>query len=204
MPVGRKILFFGGSFDPPHIGHLILPRDVMETFGFQKVIFIPTYISPFKAKRGHRAAPFERLEMVRLAVEDTSYYDVESYEIYKGGISYTFDTVQFLRRKYNLKRVYWLMGDDTFLSFDKWFRWRELLNFFTPVVAVRTSDPDGIKNYAKTALGLEEGEFLLYRGRRLEVSSTEIRNRLRKGLDVRFMVPEKVLRFIEERGIYTD
>ncbi len=200
----REILFFGGSFDPPHIGHLILPRDVMEAFGFQRVVFIPAYISPFKAKRGHRAAPPDRLEMVKLAVEGTSYYGVEPYEILKGSISYTFETAVYLRKKYNLGRIYWLMGDDTFLSFHKWFRWRELLNFLIPVVVLRVSDPEGVRDYAKNVLGLKKGNFLLHGGRRLEISSTEIRNRLRKGLDVKFMVPERVLRFIEKRGIYTD
>ena len=197
-----KLLFYGGSFDPPHVGHLILPRDVMEHFGFDRVIYIPAYISPFKAKVGHRASARDRVEMVRLAIEGVPYYGLETYEVEKGGVSYTYDTARYLMEKYNLPKVYWLMGDDTFLSFHKWHRWRELLKLLTPVVMVRNSTEGGIKTYAKNTLGLEEGEFLTFGVRRLEISSTEVRNRIKTGKDVRFMVPERVLKYVEEKKLY--
>ncbi len=194
-----QILFFGGSFDPPHIGHLILPRDVMEHFGFEKVIFIPAYISPFKAKRGHRAPAEDRLKMLQLVVEEVPYYGIEPYEILKGGVSYTYETALYLREKYNLQKVHWLMGDDTFWNFDRWFRFGELKELIIPVVVLRNHQPGDIRERA-FQMGLKD--FLLYPSRRIEISSTEIRERLREGKDVRFMVPEKVYSYIRKRKLY--
>ncbi|NPB04905.1 MAG: nicotinate (nicotinamide) nucleotide adenylyltransferase [Aquificae bacterium] len=194
-----SILFFGGSFDPPHVGHLVLPRDAMERFGFEKVVFIPAYTSPFKAKEGHRASALERLEMVKLATEGVPYYSVEPYEVLKGGISYTYDTVRYLKEAYGLDRVYWLMGDDAFWSLDRWYRWRELLKDLTPVVMVRRHAPEEVKRRA-AQMGIED--YLLFSSRRMEVSSTEIRERLKEGKDARFLVPDRVLEYIEKKGLY--
>ena len=194
------LLFYGGSFDPPHIGHLILPRDVMEFFGYRKVVFIPAYISPFKAKLGHRASAEDRLKMLELALKGIPYYEIEPYEVLKRGISYTYETVQYLRRKHNLEKVHWLMGDDTFLNFHKWHRWRELLHYLEPVVMLRRSVFSEVESYAKTVLGLNS--VRTYKGRRLEISSTEIRKRIKQGLDIRFLVPYGVYLYIKERKLY--
>ena len=196
------LLFFGGSFDPVHIGHLILARDVREYFGYERVIFIPAYISPFKVRKGHRAPAGDRVEMLKLALKGVPYFDIETYEVEKGGVSYTLHTVAYLRAKYGLEKVHWLMGDDTFLQFHKWYRWEELLNYLTPVVVLRNSTPEMVLEYAKSTLGLERGKLRLYTGRRLEISSTEIRNRVREGKDIRYMVPEEVEAYIKEKGLY--
>jgi len=193
------LLFFGGSFDPPHIGHLILPRDVMEYFNFQKVIFIPAYISPFKAKEGHRASAEHRLKMVQIALKDVPYYGIETYEIHQKGVSYTYLTAQYLKRKYNLKKVHWLMGDDTFAAFDKWKNFERLKELITPVVMVRNYSPAEIKALAKK---FQLEDFLLFSSRRLDISSTEIRERLRKGKDIRFFVPDGVYEYIKQNKLY--
>jgi len=193
------LLFFGGSFDPPHLGHLILPRDVMEYFNFQKVIFIPAYISPFKAKEGHRASAEHRLNMVRIALNKVPYYDIETYEIQQRGVSYTYLTAEYLKRKYNLKKVHWLMGDDTFAAFDKWKNFERLKELIIPVVMVRNYSPTEIETLAKK---FQLEEYLLFSSRRLEISSTEIRNRLRNGKDIRFFVPEGVYEYIKQNGLY--
>lgn len=195
-------LFFGGSFDPVHIGHLILARDVREYFGYERVFFIPAYISPFKAKTGHRAPAKDRVEMLKLALKGIPYFDIETYEVEKGGVSYTLHTVDYLRSKYRLEKVHWLMGDDTFLQFHKWYRWKELLNYLTPVVVLRNSSPERVTEYAKNTLGLDRNIFRLYTGRRLEISSTEIRNRVRNRKDIKYMVPEEVEAYIKKKGLY--
>ena len=92
------------------------------------------------------------------------------------------------------------MGDDTFKGLNKWFRFEELKKLITPVVMVRTLKPQEVKNLAEV---FQLKEFLLFSTRRLEISSTEIRNRLREGKDVRFMVPDKVYNYIRERGLYS-
>ena len=162
---------------------------------------VPAYISPFKVNQGHRAPAEERLKMLELAIEGVPYYGIETFEIDRKRVSYTYLTVEYLREKYDLKRVYWLMGDDTFKGFNKWFRFEELRKLITPVVMVRTLKPKEVKNLAEI---FQLKEFLLFSARRLEISSTEIRNRLREGKDVRFMVPDKVYNYIRERGLYSD
>lgn len=193
------LLFFGGSFDPVHIGHLILARDVREYFGYRKVIFIPTYISPFKIEEGHHAPAEDRLKMLRLALDNIPYFGIETYEIRKKEVSYTYNTVRYLLEKYNLQKVDWLMGDDTFFGLNKWFRWRELLKLMNPVVVLRNSTPEEVKKFAEE-LGLEN--LKLYTARRIEVSSTEIRNRVKEGKDIKFLVPESVEEYIKQKELY--
>jgi len=196
------LLFFGGSFDPIHIGHLILARDVREFFSYQKVVFIPAYISPLKVRKGHSAPPEDRLNMLLLAIRGVKYFSIEPYELERKDVSYTLYTVKYLRAKYGLKKVHWLMGDDTFLQFHKWFKWKELLNYLLPVVVLRNSSPDTVVEYATKVLGLEGEDFRLYTSRRIEISSTEIRNRLKEGKDIRYMVPEEVEAYIREKNLY--
>jgi len=196
-----KPLFYGGSFDPPHAGHLILPRDAMERFNFDKVVFIPAYLSPFKTKRGHRASPSDRLRMLELATEGVDYYSIDPYEIKKGGVSYTYDTVRYLKERYDLKKVPWLMGDDAFLSLKRWHRWRELTKLITPVVMLRNATAEEVLRFARE-VGTDD--LLLLNSRRLDLSSTEIRERIKRGLDARYMVPDRVWEYIRERGLYKD
>ena len=196
------LLFFGGSFDPVHIGHLILARDVKESFNYQKVIFIPTYISPFKVKQGHRASPQDRVQMLKLAFQGVPYFGIETYEVERKTVSYTYNTVLYLKKRYKLEKVHWLMGDDTFLNFHRWYRWKELLNFLLPIVVLRHSTPKKVLSYAQETLGLTKENFKLYTGRRLDISSTEIRERLEEGKDIKFLVPEKVEEYIKERKLY--
>jgi nicotinate-nucleotide adenylyltransferase len=193
------LLFFGGSFDPVHIGHLILARDVREYFGYRKVIFIPAYISPFKIEERHRASAEDRLKMLRLALDNIPYFGIETYEIRKKEVSYTYNTVRYLLEEYDLQKVDWLMGDDTFFGLNKWFRWRELLKLMNPVVVLRNSTPEEVKKFAEE-LGLEN--LKLYTARRIEVSSTEIRNRVKEGKDIKFLVPESVEEYIKQKELY--
>ena len=196
------LLFFGGSFDPVHIGHLILARDVKENFNYEKVIFIPTYISPFKVKKGHSASPQDRVQMLKLSFQGVPYFGIETYEVERKTVSYTYNTVLYLRKRYKLEKVHWLMGDDTFLNFHRWYRWKELLSFLFPVVVLRHSIPEKVLSYAQETLGLTKENFKLYTGRRLEISSTEIRERLKGGKDIKFLVPEKVEEYIKEKKLY--
>ena len=179
-----------------------MARDVKETFDYEKVILIPTYISPFKVKRGHSAPPEDRIKMLRLAIQGLNYFDIDTYEVERKKISYTIYTVFYLRSKYGLKFIHWLMGDDTFLNFHKWFGWKKLLNLIIPVVVVRTSTPEEILKYAREILGLSPKRLRIYSSRRIEISSTEIRNRIRNGKDIRYLVPEEVEAYIKEKGLY--
>ena len=198
-----QFLFFGGSFDPVHLGHLLIAKDVKEKLNFNYVVFIPAYISPFKKDRKITHS-YHRLKMLELATENIPYFLIEDWEIKRKEISYTYHTVIYLKEKYCLERVYWLMGDDTFLGLHKWFNIKALFEEgFTPVVVLRKeSDFDSLKKYAKEYLQKPLEELLFVKVRKIEISSTEIRNRIKEGKDITFLLPEKVEEYILKNQLY--
>ncbi len=195
------IIIFGGSFDPVHIGHLILARDVLEHFGADRLIFVPARLSPFKER--HSAPAEDRLRMLRLAVESEDGFLVDDIELKREGRSYTVDTLKALSSKYS-DRLFFLMGTDTFLSFHRWKSPHEILKLAGLIVMNRGNEMCRVTEYAREFLpGAEVGrDILLYEGRRIEISSTEIRERLKKGLSVRYMVPEGVYEYILRKKLY--
>jgi len=195
------ILVFGGSFDPPHVGHVILARDAKETLGAKKVLFVPAYRAPLK--EGHQASPQDRLKMVKLAVEGKDGFAVEDYEVKKGGTSYTVDTLTYLKQKFK-EPLYLLVGSDTFLRFHLWKEPHKVLELAVPVIAEREGKLEEVRKYVKEHFPhLKEGkDFILLEGRRIDLSSTEIRNRVREGKSVYAMVPEAVEKYIRERNLY--
>ena len=190
-----RIGVFGGTFDPPHVGHLLLASDAREALRLDRLIFIPTGAQPFKIDTPPGASPRDRLEMVRLAVADDAYYTVEDTEINRKGLSYTVDTLEHLAGKNLGAQLFLLVGEDALAGFDQWRnpgRIRELAT----VAAMRRGGPD------RQAIDAKTPDVLTVSTRRVDVSSTEIRERLREGKSIKGFVPESVERFIEARGLY--
>jgi nicotinate-nucleotide adenylyltransferase len=185
---------FGGTFDPPHVGHLLLAADARDALKLDRLIFVPAGAQPFKIDTPAVASPRDRLEMVRLAVADDANYTVDDAEIDRKGLSYTVDTLEHLSEKYAGGRLFLLLGEDAVASFDQWRapdRIRELAN----IAVMRRGRPDGANR------ALAPG-VLEVSARRVDVSSTEIRARLRAGKSIKGFVPESVERFIDARGLY--
>ncbi|RMG99695.1 MAG: nicotinate (nicotinamide) nucleotide adenylyltransferase [Aquificota bacterium] len=195
------ILFFGGSFDPVHVGHLIVARDVLEGLGALKVVFVPAYQAPLKEP--HRASPQDRLNMLRLALQGQEGFEVSTVEIQRGGISYTVDTARELYKSLK-ERPTFLVGADSFLSLHMWKEPVELLKLARFVVIDREGKQKEVLSYVKERFPwLKEGEdYTLLSVRRIDVSSTEIRRRLAQGKSVRWLLPEKVEDYILQRGLY--
>ncbi len=195
------VILFGGSFDPVHIGHLLVARDAKERTEADKVIFIPAYLSPLKTS--HSAPPEDRLNMLKLAVEGEEGFEVEDYEIRKGGTSYTVDTLLYMRTKLR-EKPFFLMGADTFLRFHRWREPEKVLSLCKPLVVDRDGKLEKVRSYISEKfprLEVNEDIFFL-RVRRVDISATEIRERIKKGKSIRYLVPDKVLEYIEERGLY--
>jgi nicotinate-nucleotide adenylyltransferase len=197
------VIVFGGSFDPVHVGHLILARDVKEHFGASRLIFVPAALSPFKDR--HSASAEDRLNMLRLAVEQEEGFSVEDLELRRGGRSYTVDTLEELSKNIP-EKLYFLMGMDSFLSFHRWKRYRQILRLVGLIVMDREGSIGVLEEYVANHLpeAVLGQNLFLFKGRRIDVSSTEIRDRLRRGLSVRYLVPEAVYRYILDRGLYRD
>jgi nicotinate-nucleotide adenylyltransferase len=190
-----RIGVFGGTFDPPHIGHLLLASDAREALRLDILIFVPAATQPFKIHAPAIASPQDRLEMVRLAVADDANYTVDDTEIGRKGLSFTVDTLEHLAAKYPGAELFLLLGEDTLAGFDQW-RNPERIRELATLAVMGRSDPDG-SPAAEIVAGVKAVS-----ARRIDGSSTEIRERLRAGKSIKGFVPESVEQFIEARGLY--
>lgn len=190
-----KIGIFGGSFDPIHIGHLIVAQTSIEKCGLDKVVFVPAKVSPFKVDRKSFFSDFDRLEMVRLAVEDNPKFEVSDFEISSNGISYTYITVEYFSEVYSGSDLFLIVGGDSFETFHKWKNYEKILDKVMLIVYPRGDlvFPRELESYRDKVLLLEVPK--------IGISSTEIRNRLEKGEEIRYFLPCKVYDYILRKGI---
>jgi nicotinate-nucleotide adenylyltransferase len=190
-----RIGVFGGTFDPPHIGHLLLAADARDALQLDRLVFVPAGTQPFKAHAPPVASGQDRLEMVRLAVADDANYAVDDAEISRAGLSYTVDTLEHLSERYKHAKLFLLLGEDALSGFPKWRSPQRIRELASLAVMTRA----GAAGEATKEVG--EG-VLTVSTRRIDVSSTEIRDRLKKGKTIKGFVPEGVERFIDARGLY--
>jgi nicotinate-nucleotide adenylyltransferase len=190
-----RIGVFGGTFDPPHIGHLILAADAFDALRLDRLIFVPAAAQPFKVETPAVASPADRLEMIRLAVGEDSRYQVEDTEIRRGGLSYTVDTLEEIAGKNAGAELFLLIGQDTLAGFGGWKEHARVRQLAT--LAVMQRDGAGDAGDRSGSGGIVEIST-----RRIDVSSTEIRKRLASGKSIKGFVPESVERFIIAGRLY--
>ncbi|MFP4145434.1 MAG: nicotinate (nicotinamide) nucleotide adenylyltransferase [Phycisphaeraceae bacterium] len=202
----RKIIVFGGSFDPPHRAHVELPERVRRQVGGDVVAYIPAGRAPHKLHKEQTPAG-HRLAMLRLAIEDADHAIVLSHEIERartGRPSYTVETLAWLREQVHPEATLRLLiGADQVRIFDQWYEAERVEELAEPLVVVRP--PDTAESLLATLAEGQEREK--WRGRLVEVpavdvSSTELRRRLAEGEPVAGMIPREVLRYIREHGLY--
>ncbi|MBA4407730.1 nicotinate (nicotinamide) nucleotide adenylyltransferase [bacterium] len=188
-PVG----ILGGSFDPIHIGHLITSYEVLQRRNLSKIIFVPCKISPHKIDQ-KITEDFHRLNMIRLAIEDFPSFEVCDFEIRKGDISYTYDTLVELKKNYSEMEL--IIGFDNLVAFDKWKRPDDIFQLAKVVVMKRAIDffPTTRNKYYDSAIMLDTTL--------VDISSTEIRERAKKKLPLDYLVPIKVKEYITQNGLY--
>lgn len=196
----EKVAIYGGSFDPPHKGHRMLAENLARACGVQRVLIIPTAMSPFKSTSG--ASCVDRLEMCKLAFSG-ELFEVSDIEINRGGKSYTIDTVNAVKERYPDSRLYLFMGDDMFLSFDKWYRHKEIARACKLVAACRTENLGELENmklFSRDVLGLGADDVIFCENVPVEISSTTIRQNIGKGcFDY---LDDAVVRYIKDKGLY--
>lgn len=184
----QKIGIYGGTFDPVHHGHLILAREALEKFSLEKVIFIPAGTSP------HKQTPFVsgdvRLEMLRAAIEGEEQFEVDDTELRRPAPSYTIETVEYLRENYPAAQLFLMIGDDNLATLPTWRRFDDLQQIVTFVVLRRAEAP-------------VDHQYLSIK-RQLEISATEIRDRIAAGRSIRYFVPEAVREIIRTRRLYQE
>ena len=188
----RRIGLFGGSFDPIHNGHILTSLSIKEKRDLEKIIFVPCHISPHKLEGGH-SSPEHRMNLVKLAILNIPYFEVSDYEIQKGDVSYSIDTVRHFKKFYD--HVDLIIGYDNLLVFDKWKDPDELVKLVNLVVLRRETDPVENQNrFFEYAIFMETPL--------VPISSTEIRELIRQSQRVDLLVPDKVLSYIKENLLY--
>ena len=192
-----KTCIFGGTFDPPHIGHLLIAQTIIESESFERLIFVPANISP--AKKGKViSSTKKRLDMLNMALIGNDNFEISDFEINKGDISYTIDTINEFAQNRNLEKkdLYFLMGSDTLREFHKWKDPKKIMNLCNIIVAIRPGfTPSDIPQWI-----LDEVHFANIP--QFEISSTNIRGRWRDGKTIRYMVPKDVWKYINKNGLY--
>ena len=200
----ERLAIMGGTFDPIHMGHLRMAYAVQQQLAFDKVVFLPSYIPPHKQTRSDFASWEDRLAMVQLAVQNYADFVVSSLEFDRGGISYTYDTVNFLQELWPDAEIYLIIGEDSLTQLFTWYRVQDLLRLVHFVAAERPGyeGEEGVARLTK-AYGSWAAEKIIHAEvPETAISSTEIRKRLREGKPVRGMVPMAVEQYIYERGLY--
>ncbi len=179
---------FGGNFNPVHTGHLILASDALNLLFLEEVLFVPAWKSPFK--NDIDSVTFkDRYNMLKAATSNKSCFEVLDIEARRKGISYTYHTLKELLKKE--KKLCLLIGEDQATDFRKWYKWKEILKMVDVFVFNRSKKK---KKYQKGLKTLNS--------RIIEISSTEIRNKIKKGEPVDYLLPEEVLNYIKEHKLY--
>ena len=190
-----KICLFGGTFDPPHIGHLLLAQTIFEEESFDKVLFIPAYQPPHKSN----ISPVEdRLNMLKLAIKENPNFEISEIELKRRGVSYTIDTIKALKNelKISTERCYYLMGSDTLLDFHSWKKPRKILNECRVIVAIRPGfRPSDLDPWILHKIHFSNIP-------RFEISSSNIRSRWIKNKTIRYMVTLPVWEYINKHKLY--
>lgn len=200
----QRIGIFGGTYNPPHIGHLNIVNEFIKKYELSKVLIIPTYTPPHK-ESPYLASAEERVEMCKMTFSD-EIFDISEIEIARKGKSYTYDTLCELSECYEDSKLYLLVGDDMLLTFHEWKNPKGILDLCTVVAAVRSDSvtEQALLDYMSEKYPNEyaRGAFELLRMEPLELSSTEIRDRLADGRSIKGLVTPMTQEYIENRGLY--
>ncbi len=186
----KRIGILGGTFNPPHMGHLIIANEVRHALDLDEVRLMPTASPPHKAASGD-ATSYQRLRMVELAVEGIEGLAVSSFEVERGGVSYTYDTMKALSTCEPDTNFHFIIGGDMIDMLPNWYRIDELMELLT-FVGVGRPGAEGKSKYAVKMVKIPE----------IDLSSTLIRNRFAEGGTVSLLIPANVEAFIRKEGLY--
>jgi nicotinate-nucleotide adenylyltransferase len=185
----EKIGILGGTFDPIHIGHLIIANDIIEFLRLDRIIFIPTLVSPFKTKRKHTDYNI-RIKMVQSAIKPFKYFTALDTEKNLPIPSFSINTINKLRELYYKSEFYMIIGLDQAKEFNRWKDYKDILKLVKVLVIIRDTD------------NFNDDRFIIYRGRRLDISSSEIRKRIAENRNYNIFVTPDVYKIIEDEKLY--
>ncbi len=198
-----KIGIMGGTFDPIHIGHLLLAQFAYEECALDEIWFLPNGNPPHKQTKEGQDALAHRVEMVRLAIDDVPYFKLCLHESRINRHSYTYKTMQELNALYPDNEFYFILGADSLFAIEEWKNFREIFPSCIILAAVRDDkDADDMKMQTVYLEQEYNARISLLKAPLLEISSTTIRERAEKGLSIHYMVPDSVADYIEKNHLY--
>ncbi|AIQ34513.1 MULTISPECIES: nicotinate-nucleotide adenylyltransferase [Paenibacillus] len=191
-----KVGIMGGTFDPLHIGHMMAAEAARETYGLQEVWFMPSHIPPHKHEAGVSGA--DRLAMVQEAIKNHEAFRTLDWEVVRGGVSYTYETIRRLQEAYPHFDLYFIIGADMVQYLPKWNEIEELVQRLTFIGVGRPGTPldlEALPTYIAEKVLLADMPLV-------DISSTMLRERAAAGKSIRYMVPEAVFDFVQRSGLY--
>jgi nicotinate-nucleotide adenylyltransferase len=187
-----RVGLLGGAFDPPHLGHLICAQYTLEALGLEKILFIPSGDHPFK-RTNVTASMTDRLAMVKLAIATNEKFEASDIECKREGVTYTIDTIEVLQSEHPDWEIYLLIGADNITDFEKWHRYQDILRA-VKITIFRRSTNDGVVQ--------ERSDFIFPNTPIIDISSTEIRQRIRQGKSAQYLLSPAVEEYIRSTNLY--
>jgi nicotinate-nucleotide adenylyltransferase len=194
----RRVGVFGGSFNPPHLGHLVIASEIRHQLRLERVLFVPAARPPHKAAADETPAEM-RLEMTGLAIAGDDGLAVSAIEL-EHGLSYTVDTLRALHETHDDAELIFIMGSDSLLQFETWHEPQAILELCRLAVAVRPGDD--VQRLDEVAAGLGRRRAVVLQTPQIDISSRELRNRVRMGMPLSYLVPRAVEDYVRRHRLY--
>lgn len=196
----KKIGIFGSSFNPIHMGHLIICEQARIRLDLDRILLVPTK-NPY-----HKKTDFvdftDRLKMANLSVENDSNFDISDVESLIEGNSYTYNVLKLLDKEFTDSRFYFIMGSDSLINFHTWYKYDELIKMLSFIVFKRPEDEDIahlVERYSKKGMDIKYFDDL-----QIQISSTYLRNSLAENKSVKYLVPDSAIDYINKKGLYNE
>lgn len=198
----RKIGILGGTFDPIHNAHLLLGELAREQFGLDRIIFIPNNLAHLQ-NRTELTSGEIRYQMVKMAIADNPYFTCSRLEIDKPEGTYTYDTIKELKLMYPCDELFLILGGDSLVNLDTWYKSDQLLKACTILTAIRAEDDlPSLDRKRRELINRFGADIRLMTFNRIDISSTEIRQRVKMGRSVRYLMPDECIEFMCIKGLY--
>lgn len=198
-----KLGIMGGTFNPVHIGHLIAAQEVADKMGLDKIIFMPTGNPPHK-QNGEVLPVIHRYEMVKLAIENNQNFEISDYEAKRSGKTYTYDTLLGLKSTYDSVQIYFIVGFDTLKEMDSWKRVQDVFKMCSFVVVNRGNLLVEMQKEIDDKKLKYGGAIEVVNIPDINISSTELRERIKLNKSVKYLMPDNVISYIYDNKLYTD
>jgi len=187
-----KLGILGGTFDPPHVGHLILAQSALEKFQLDKILFMPAARQPHKQNKEVTSAEI-RLALLKLAIKNNSRFEISEIEIKRPGLSYTCDTLKELSNIYARSQFYLIVGGDNITDIETWKHPEQIFSMAKVIAATRPNSKPG---------GFHIDKIDIFDSPQIDISSTMIRKLVKNGRSIKYLVPDEIEKYIIDNNLY--